>query len=48
MKLLDEGLLPDCRRMYRNEDHVFQQDGVTSHISRATQSYLKGITPSFI
>ena len=48
MKLLDEGLLPDCRRMYPNEDYVFQQDGATSHTSRATQSYLVGSTPSFI
>ena len=48
MKLLDEGLLSDCRRMYPNEVYVFQQDGATSHISRAIQSYLEDSTPSFI
>ena len=48
MKLLDEGLLPDYRRMYPYEDYAFQQDGATSHTSHATQSYLKDSTPSFI
>ena len=47
IKLLDEDVLPDCRRMYIN-DYVFQQDGATSHTSRPTQSYLKGSTLSFI
>ena len=48
MKLLDEGLLPDCRRMYPNEDYAFQQDGATSHTSRAIQSYLEDSIPNFI
>ena len=48
MKLLDEGLLPDCRRMYPNGDYVFQQDGATSHTSCATHSYLEGSTPCSI
>ena len=46
MKLMDQGLLPDCRRMYPNEDYVFQQDGATSHSRHATQSYPKGGRPT--
>ena len=34
--------------MYPNEVNVFQQDGATSHTSRATQSYLEDSTSSFI
>ena len=30
MKLLNEKLLPDCRRMYPNENYVFQQDEAIS------------------
>lgn len=48
IKLLDEGLLPDCRKLYPNDDFIFQQDGATSHTSRATQSYLEHSTPTFI
>ena len=48
MKLLNEGLILDCRRIYPNEDYVFQQDGATSHTSHATQSYLEDSTPRFI
>ena len=47
-KLLDEGLLLDCHRIYPHRDYVFQQDGAISHTSRATQSYLEDSTPSFI
>ena len=48
MKLLDERLLPDVRRMYPNKDYVFQQDETTSHTRRATHSYLEDSTPRFI
>ena len=48
MKLLDEELLPDCCRMYPNEDYVFQQDGASSHTSRSIHSYLEDSSPSFI
>ena len=48
MKLLNKGLLPDCRRMYPNKYYVFQQDGATSHTSRTIQSYLKDSNPSFV
>lgn len=48
IKLLDEGLLPDCRRLYPNDDYIFQQDGATSHTSRKTQQHLEGRVPNFI
>ena len=47
-KLLDEGLQPDCRRLYPNEDFTIQPEGATSRTSRATQSYLEDGTQSFI
>ena len=43
MKLLDDRLQPDCRRMYPNEDYVFQQDSARLHISRAIQSFGKTV-----
>lgn len=48
MKLLDDNLLPDCRRLYPGNDYVFQQDGAPSHTSRVTQAYLEDATPEFI
>jgi len=48
MQLLGDGLLPDCRRLYPNNDYIFQQDGATSHTSRVTQEYLEANTPEFI
>ena len=48
MKLLNEGLLPNCCRMYPNEDYVFQQERATLHTSRAIQSYLEDGISSLI
>ena len=48
IQLLEEGLLPDCRRLYPNEDFIFQQDGAPSHTSRVTQAYLDQNTPEYI
>ena len=31
IKLPDDGLLPDCRRLYPENDFIFQQDGAPSH-----------------
>ena len=45
--VLENKLLPDCRRMYPNNDYVFQQDGATSHTSNATQRYLEENSPNF-
>ena len=48
IKLLDDGLLPDCRRLYPENDFIFQQDGAPSHTSNATQSHLEQVVPHFI
>ncbi len=48
MNLLDEGLLPDCRRLYPNTINIFQQDGAPSHTSNATQIHLEEVVPEFI
>ena len=48
IKLLEDKLLPDCRKIHPNNDYVFQQDGATSHTSNATQRYLEENTPNFI
>ena len=47
-KLLEDGLLPDCRHLYPQDNYIFQQDGATSHTSKATQDYLRRKTPDFI
>ena len=48
IKLLDDNLLPDCRRLYQKNDFIFQQDGTPSHTSRITQEHLDANTPEFI
>jgi len=48
INLLNNGLLPDCRRLYPDEDYIFQQDGAPSHTSRLTQNHLEQNTPNFI
>ena len=48
IKLLDDGLLPDCRRLYPENDFIFQQDGAPSHTSNATQTHLEQAVPHFI
>ena len=45
IKLLDDGLLPDCRRLYPENDFIFQQDGAPSHTSNATQTHLEQVVP---
>lgn len=39
--LLDEGLLPDMRRLYPNNGFILQQDGARCHTSRKTTAYLE-------
>ena len=34
-------LLPECRRLYPNNDFIFMQDGASSHTSNASQAFLK-------
>lgn len=48
MELLDNGLLPDCRRLYPLNDYIFHQDGAPSHTSKITQAHLEEVTPEFI
>jgi transposase len=48
IELLDDGLLPDSRRLYPRGDFVFQQDGAPSHTSNASQAFLRANTPDYI
>jgi transposase len=48
IRLLDRGLLTDCRRLYPANDYIFQQDGATSHTSRRTQQHMEDVVPAFI
>jgi transposase len=48
IELLNDGLLPDCRRLYPRGDFVFQQDGAPSHMSNASQAFLRANTGDFI
>ena len=48
IKLFDDGLLPDCMRLYPENDFIFQQDGAPSHTSNATQTHLEQAVPHFI
>ena len=48
IQLLNRGLLRDCKRLYPDNDFIFQQDGATSHTSRRTQQHLEEEAPAFI
>ena len=48
VKLLDDGLLSNCRRLYPSDDVIFQQVGAPSLTSRITQGHLEECTPVFI
>lgn len=48
IKLLDDGLIPDCFNLYPEHDFVLQQDGATCHTSNATQNHLQESVPAFI
>ena len=41
-------LLPECRRLYPDNDFVFMQDSAPSHRTKATQNFLRDNTPDFI
>jgi len=45
---LKTSLLPECRRLYPDNDFVFMQDSVPSHRAKATQNFLRDNTPDFI
>jgi len=46
--LLGQKLLPDMRRLSRDEFFVFQQDGAPAHRARDTVAFLERETPDFI
>jgi len=45
--LLEEGLLPDIRRLSK-DDFLFQQDRAAAHRSHYTVAYLRSHVPEFI
>jgi len=45
---LKTSLLPECCRMYADNDFVFMQDSAPSHHAKATQNFLRDNTPNFI
>jgi len=45
---LKTSLLPECRRLYPDNDFVFIQDSVPSHRAKATQNFLRDNTHDFI
>jgi len=45
---LTTSLLPECRRLYPDNDFVFLLDSAPSHRAKATQNFLRDNTPNFI
>jgi len=45
---LKTSLLPECRRLYPDDDVFFLQDSAPSHRVKATQNFLRDNTPDFI
>jgi len=41
-------LLPECRRLYPDNDFIFLQDSAPSHRAKATQNFLRDNTLNFI
>jgi len=46
--VIEEGLLPDIRAIYRHYRWTLQQDGVPAHTARTTMHYLKKEHMNFI
>ena len=44
IQLLDDNLLPGCRRIYPRNNYVFHQNGASSHTRRVTQAHLEEAT----
>ena len=44
IQLLDDNLLPGCRRIYPRNNYVFHQNGASSHTRRETQAHLEEAT----
>ena len=45
---LKTSLMPECRRLYPDNDYVFLQDSAPPHRAKATQNFLRDNTPDFI
>jgi len=45
---LKTSLLPECRRLYPDNDFVFMQYSASSHCGKATQNFLRDNMPNFI
>jgi len=45
---LKTSLLPECRRLYPDNDFVFMQYSAPSHCAKATQNFLRDNMPNFI
>ena len=45
---LKMSLLPECHRLYPDNDFVFMQDSAPSHSAKATQNFLRDNTSDFI
>ena len=45
---LKTSLLPECRRLYPDNNFIFLQDSAPSHRAKATQNFLPDNTPDFI
>src|SRR6218665_1608951 len=46
--LLRDKLIPECRRLYPDDNYIFQQDSAPSHRCRLAQQFLQANTPDFI
>ena len=44
IQLLNDNLLPGCRRLYPRNNYVFHQTWASSHTSRVTQAHLEEAT----
>jgi len=45
---LKTSLLPECHRLYPDNDFIFMQDSAPSHHAKATPNFLRDNTPDFI
>ena len=48
VSLLRDKLIPECRRLYPDDNYIFQQDSAPSHRCRLAQQFLQENTPDFI
>ena len=44
IQLLDDNLLPGCKRLYPRNNYVYHQNGASSHTRRVAQAHLEEAT----